>query len=301
MRWPYYLGHAFRRGNRTEKAAAAFTRALAVQPNHVPSLVWLAEMQSGLRIGLRPPAAARDRAQAIEPRSGAVLYGLGRAALADTGLPERGDVSRGRRWRLRRTPRAFTTRSRMAYRGLGNRQQAEAHLRQRGEVDLPPADPLMADVAGLLQNAVGIRDARRAGTRCARLAGAIDAARQGRRDRPAQCLHAPQPRAPRSSCSATPSRALEQYREAVRLLPSLARAHFGIGVLMETRGQDAAGDRGIHGRRDHTIPDTSRRGSAWPMRCGATDAWRRLCRTTPRSFASIPRSLRRASDTPWAW
>jgi tetratricopeptide (TPR) repeat protein len=35
-------------------------------------------------------------------------------------------------------------------------------------------------------------------------------------------------------------RALEQYREAVRLLPSLARAHFGIGVLMETRGQDPA-------------------------------------------------------------
>jgi len=35
-------------------------------------------------------------------------------------------------------------------------------------------------------------------------------------------------------------RALEHYREAVRLLPSLARAHFGIGVIVETRGQDAA-------------------------------------------------------------
>ena len=34
-------------------------------------------------------------------------------------------------------------------------------------------------------------------------------------------------------------RALEQYREAVRLLPSLARAHFGIGVIMETRRLDA--------------------------------------------------------------
>ena len=45
MRWPYYLGHALRRGNRLEQAAAAFARALAVQPNHVPSLVWRAEMQ----------------------------------------------------------------------------------------------------------------------------------------------------------------------------------------------------------------------------------------------------------------
>ena len=32
--------------------------------------------------------------------------------------------------------------------------------------------------------------------------------------------------------------ALEQYREAVRLSPTLARAHFSIGVLMESRGQD---------------------------------------------------------------
>jgi tetratricopeptide (TPR) repeat protein len=35
-------------------------------------------------------------------------------------------------------------------------------------------------------------------------------------------------------------RALGEYREAVRLSPSLARAHFGIGVVMEARKQDAA-------------------------------------------------------------
>ncbi len=75
MRWPYFLGHALRRGNRLEEAAAAFTRALAAQPNHVPSLIWGAELQLAAN---RPDAAQQllDRAQAIEPRSGAVLYGL---------------------------------------------------------------------------------------------------------------------------------------------------------------------------------------------------------------------------------
>ena len=34
--------------------------------------------------------------------------------------------------------------------------------------------------------------------------------------------------------------ALEHYRAAVRLSPGQARAHFGIGVLLEARGEDAA-------------------------------------------------------------
>ena len=41
----------------------------------------------------------------------------------------------------------------MAYRGLGDRRNAEAHLRQRGDVEVPSADPLLEAVAGLLKNA----------------------------------------------------------------------------------------------------------------------------------------------------
>ena len=81
MRWPYYLGHAYRRSNRNDQAAQAFERALTIQPNHVPSLVWLAEMRLAAN---RPDDADRllETARGIEPQSGAVLYGLGRGARA---------------------------------------------------------------------------------------------------------------------------------------------------------------------------------------------------------------------------
>ena len=41
----------------------------------------------------------------------------------------------------------------MAYRGQGDRRNAEAHLSRRGDVEIPSGDPLMDEVGGLLQNA----------------------------------------------------------------------------------------------------------------------------------------------------
>ena len=237
MRWPYYLGHAFRRGNRNEQAAEAFTRALTLKPDDVPSLVWLAEIRLASN---RADEAQRllDSARAIEPQSGAALYGLGRAALARQDY-----VAAVKYLEAALTIAPTATRIHyplaLAYRGLGNRQQAEAHLRARGEVDLPPTDPLMSEVAGLLQNAAAFE---------ARGSQALTA-----RDWPTavEQLSKAIEIAPRNAYThlnlgtafymqRNADRALEQYREAVRLMPSLARAHFGIGVVMETRGQDQA-------------------------------------------------------------
>jgi tetratricopeptide (TPR) repeat protein len=237
MRWPYYLGHVFRRGNRTEQAAEQFTRALSLQPNHVPSLVWLAEM----RLASNQPDEARrlfETARALEPQSGVVLYGLGRAELARQDY-----ASAVKHLEAALTIAPTATRIHyplaLAYRGVGNRQQTDAHLRKRGEVDLPPADPLMGEVASLLENAAAYET---------RGAQALDA-----RDWPAaiEQLSKAAEIAPRNAFTRLnlgtaffmqrdADRALEHYREAVRLMPSLARAHFGIGVIMETREQDAA-------------------------------------------------------------
>lgn len=237
MRWPYYLGHAYRRGSRNAKAAEAFARALTLQPNHVPALVWLAEMRL---VSNQPDEAGRllETARGVEPQSGAVLYGLGRAALA------RQDYSNAVKHleaALAIAPAATRIHYPLglAYRGAGDRQQAEEHLRKRGEVDLPPPDPLMGEVASLLQNAAAYET---------RGAQALDA-----RDWPGaiEQLTKAVEIAPRNAYTRLnlgtayymqrdADRALEQYREAVRLLPSLARAHFGVGVLVETRGQDHA-------------------------------------------------------------
>jgi tetratricopeptide (TPR) repeat protein len=237
MRWPYYMGHAYRRNNQNEKAADAFARALTLQPNHVPALVWLAEMRLASN-QLDEAERLLDTARRAEPQSGAVLYGLGRAALARQDYPNAVTYLEAA---LSIAPGATRIRYplALAYRGMGNRTQAEAHLSKRGEVDLPPVDPLMGEVANLLQNAAAYET---------RGAQALDA-----RDWPVaiEQLTRAAEIAPGNAYTRLNlgtayymqrdgDRALEQYREAVRLLPSLARAHFGIGVLMETRGEDRA-------------------------------------------------------------
>jgi tetratricopeptide (TPR) repeat protein len=236
MRWPYYLGHALRRGNRAEQAEASFARALALEPDHLPSLVWLAEMHLASN---RPDAAQQllAKAQSVEPRSGAVLYGLGRAALA---MKDNQKAVAYLEDALSIAPAATRIHYplAMAYRGLGNRQRAEAHLRQRGDVDLPPVDPLMAEVAGLLQNAAAYEtrgaqalDARDWKTAIEQLSKAAEIAPQNAYTR----LNL----GTAFYMQRDGDRALEHYREAVRLMPSLARAHFGIGVIMETRRLDS--------------------------------------------------------------
>ena len=235
MRWPYFLGHVFRYRSDPARAAPFFEEALTHSPQDVPTLVWLAEMNLAQN---RPDAAEEPlkRAQALDGSSGAVLYGLGRVALEkqdyalavkylEAALANRPDANR------LRYPLA------LAYRGLGDRDKAEEHLRLRGEVELRPVDPLLGEVSGLLQNAAAYeaRGSQALGARqwpeaVANLQKAVELAPDNAFSRLnlGTALY----------MQGNADGALEQYREAIRLSPTLARAHFAIGVLMESRGQD---------------------------------------------------------------
>lgn len=235
MQWPYYLGHVYRYKNDAATAASYFEQALARAPQDVPSLVWLAEMNLTLN---KPDAALAPltSAQTLAPSSGAVLYGLGRIALAKQDYAQAVNLLESA---LAISPEATRLHYplALAYRGLGNRGKAEEHLRLRGDVDLPPTDPLLGEVSGLLQNA----DAFEA--RASQALGARQWAEAATNLRKAIEL------SPNNAFSrlnlgtalymqGDADGALEQYREAVRLSPTLARAHFAMGVLMESRGQD---------------------------------------------------------------
>ena len=235
MRWSYYLAHVARLTNDPAKAAGLFEQTLAAQPDHVPSLVWLADMH----LAQSQPAGAKPlllKARTLAPREAAVLYGLGRVALEERDYAA---AVRDLEAALALVPSATRVQYplAMAYRGLGNTQAAEGHLRLRGEVDLPPADDLMDEVRGLLQNAAAFEtrgvqamDARRWPDAVAdlRKAVALSPEAAGTRLNLGTSLY----------MSGDAAGALEQYRAAVRLSPGLARAHFGIGVVLETRGQD---------------------------------------------------------------
>jgi tetratricopeptide (TPR) repeat protein len=235
MQWPYYLAHVFRFKNDPTRAIGAFEQALAIKGDYVPSLVWLAEMH----LALNEPQAAEAplaKAQSLQPDSGAVLYGLGRVALAKK------DYSRAVE-SLERALKVAPQATRiyyplaMAYRGLGNRTQADIHLRKRGDVDVPVPDPLLAEVTGLMQNAAAYEargsqalEAKQWAEAVSQLSKAVELAPDNAFTR----LNLGTALYMRGDSDA----ALAQYREAVRLSPSFAQASFTMGVLLESRGQD---------------------------------------------------------------
>jgi tetratricopeptide (TPR) repeat protein len=152
FRWPYLLGHVHRRQGQTEKAAASFEQALRIQPDDVPALVWLGEVR--LSEG-RPDAAEShfSRALSLQPGSAPALFGLGRAALARQD-PAQAVGYFEKALAADRQASAIHYVLAIAYRAIGDSSKADAHLRQRG--DTPPVmpDPLMQEIAGLLESAI---------------------------------------------------------------------------------------------------------------------------------------------------
>jgi tetratricopeptide (TPR) repeat protein len=199
--------------------------------------VWLAEM----RLAQSRPADAKPlllKAQSLAPREAAALYGLGRVALEERDFA---GAVKALEAALALVPSASRVQYplAMAYRGLGNTQQAEAHLRLRGEADLPPADGLMGEIGGLLKNAAAYETRGGQAIDDKRWPDAVRELRQA-------IAVAPNNGFTRLNLGTAlymtgdTSGALEQYQAAVRLRPDLAKAHFAIGVLKETAGDDAA-------------------------------------------------------------
>ena len=234
MRWPYYLGHVYMAKAEPAKSVASFERALRVRPADVATLVWLGDVY--LDQG-QPEAAEPLFAQALslQPRVVAALFGLGRAALAKRDYGRAVDrfeqaLSADPRASIVHYPLA------LAYRGLGDTARAEAHLRQRGSVEVGPPDPLMVELRGLLHSAVAEEND---GVR------ALDSG-----DFPAAAAHfrqglelAPDNPSLRHKLGTALSLmgdtrgALEQFEETVRLSPGFSQAHYSLGVLLAARGR----------------------------------------------------------------
>ena len=125
----------------------------------------------------------------------------------------------------------------IAYRGLGDVKNADAHLRLRGNIDPSPDDPLMRQVSGLLQNAsaLEVRGADALSKR--RWPEAVAALRQALELAPDNAFtHLNLGTALFETGDA--AGALAQFREAVRLSPDMAKAHYGIGIVTEAAGRD---------------------------------------------------------------
>jgi len=168
-RWPYFLGHLSRMKGDAPGAASHFQRVLTLRPDDVPSLVWLGNLS--LDQG-QTEAAERSYTRALElhPNLFAALFGLGRTALV---AGRNQDAVTKLEAAVAAEPRATAANYplAMAYRQAGRLDEAEARLRARGDAQPPVPDPLMAELADILESpscTKGAVTARWHGVRCRR-------------------------------------------------------------------------------------------------------------------------------------
>jgi tetratricopeptide (TPR) repeat protein len=236
MRWPYYLGHVYMGNAEPEKAIAAFERALRLSPNDVAALVWLGNVY--LDEGNPEQAEPRfTQALSIQPRVAAALFGLGRAALARRDYARAVDMLEQL---LAADPRASMAHYplALAYRGLGDTERAEAHLRQQGGVEIGPPDPLMVELRGLLHGAVAEENRGIRALDTGDYPAAVAAFRKGLEVAPDNPTLRHKLGTALSLAGDTRG-AVEQFEETVRRSPNFAQAHYSLGVLLAANGRYA--------------------------------------------------------------
>jgi tetratricopeptide (TPR) repeat protein len=243
-RWPYFLAHLYKSRGETAKAMAAFTRVLDLRPSDAATLIWLGRLHLDQgQVDQAEPLF--ERARAVQPRSVAVLAGLGTVAL------ERRDFSRAvsvLEEALTIDPRAASIHSTLAtaYRGLGNTQQAETHVRQWRNTQILVPDPLRQELDLALQSGLSfeLRGVRALDNRD--FGAAADFFRQGVALTSGSTMLG---RSLRHKLATTlylggdVRGAVGLFEETVRLAPTdgrdetAASAHYSLGVLMASAGR----------------------------------------------------------------
>ncbi len=233
-RWSYYLGHLYRVQGDTAKAALLFEGTLQLRPDDVAALIWLGD--TALNQGrLEQAGSAFSKALSLQPRLVAARVGLGRAALASrdyAGAVEHFEAALAldRRASIVHYPLA------LAYRGLGKVDEAEAHLRQRGEVEIGPPDPLMRDLTESLHSAALFEARGDRAIAAGDFKAAVAAFQRGVELEPDR-LSIRHKMATALSLTGDIASAVSQFQEVLRRSPDFAGAHYSLAVLLQSDGQ----------------------------------------------------------------
>lgn len=233
-RWPYYLGHLHRMLGDTASAARYFEQTLSLRHDDVPALVWL----GNVHLDRGEPDRAiplYERALARQPGLFAALFGLGRAALVAGSNAQAAEHLEAA---LAAAPEASAVHYplALAYRQLGRFTDAEEHMRRRGESAPGPPDPLMQEVAGILQSPVVFE--RRGDQALARgdAATAVATFREGLALAPDRTA-LKQKLATSLALAGDVPAALALYQEILEKDPEFAEAHYSLGALLLGSGR----------------------------------------------------------------
>jgi tetratricopeptide (TPR) repeat protein len=233
-RWPYHLALLYKDLGKATDSVASFERAAQLQPDDLATLVWLgnAYLDQGRAEQAEPLFM---KALSRQPRSVPVLFGLGRTALARQEYSRAVDyleqaLSVDPKARVIHYPLA------MAYRGMGNLEQAEAHLSQRGPGEILPPDPLREQLDGLLESAVAYEVRGAHALDEGEWAAAANYFRKGIELAPTE----PSLRHKLGTALAMTGDtqgAAQQFEEVTRRWPKFAKAQYSLGVLLAANGR----------------------------------------------------------------
>jgi tetratricopeptide (TPR) repeat protein len=246
VRWPYHLGHLRTSKGDAAGAEAHFRRALEIKPGDVAIQIWLGRLlvDAGRADEAEP---LFDGALRVEPRSIAALAGLGQVSLSRR---DYGRAVQHFEQALAIDPQADSLHSplALAYRGLGQPEKAQPHLRQWVNRDILVSDPLQQEIDMLIESGLSYE---LRGVRSLDASDWVSAAGYFRRG----LELTPQNTLLRRSLqhklgtalflSGDPRAAAEQFEAVVAASPkegvdeTAARAHYSLGVLAAAAGKDA--------------------------------------------------------------
>ncbi|HEV8393107.1 MAG TPA: tetratricopeptide repeat protein [Vicinamibacterales bacterium] len=233
-RWPYFLAHLSRMKGDAPGAASYFQRVLTLRPDDVPSLVWLGNLS--LDQG-QTEAAERSYTRALELHSNlfAALFGLGRTALV-AGRYQ--DAVTKLEAAAAAEPRATAANYplAMAYRQAGRLDEAEARLRARGDAQPPVPDPLMAELADILESPVVYEGRGDRALARGQMPAAVAAFRHALALAPGRPA-VKQKLATALALTGDVPGAVALYQELLRADPDFAAAHYSLGALLVSSGQ----------------------------------------------------------------
>jgi len=233
-RWPYYLGHLYKLKGDAVDSIAAFRRALELQPDDVPTLVWVGEgdLDQGRPDEARP---LFEKAARLQPKAVVAQYDLGRAALAQQ------DYSHAVQYlekALALDPLATIAHYplAMAYRGLGDQAKAQIHLSERGTLALKPQDPLMDRVNAMLNSALAYEVSGADAMDRGDFNAAEDSFRKGVAIAPKEpSLH--HKLGTVLALKGQKDAAVAQFEQAIALDPKFVKAQYSLGVVQADQGQ----------------------------------------------------------------
>jgi tetratricopeptide (TPR) repeat protein len=237
--WPYYLAQLYRLRGALDQAATSFHQVVALQPDARPARIWLATIYIDQgRYDEADPLL--DAVLKNDPRSTAALFQAGRLAIA------RRDYARAistLEATARQDPGAAAVHYplALAYRGAGRTADAERQLRLRDQrnSEIAPPDPLMDRLADLLEGPQAFEVRGTEALNRGDWMKAVESFRHGVAVAPQNPLLRHR-LATALFMAGNVDEARREFDEVARRSPKYAPAQYSLGVLLESRAQDAA-------------------------------------------------------------